>query len=443
MDQRLNDARPTSASAAAADALERATLQYLSWAGDPVATLTEAVQADPDFLLGHTSLAALNSLGGVPGHAPAVAEPLRRAQALAGTATRLEKLHLAAAEAWARDDLTGAAALWEEALLEAPRDVLALRFAHDTYFYLGDAANLRDSPARVLPFWGEDETTTGFILGMYAFGLEESHDYAAGERIGRQAVERNPDDTWAIHAVAHVLEMQGRFVEGTNWLRGLESHWTPAAGLAVHQWWHLALFLLERNRIDEVFNLFDQHIRGTQSLVLLDLVDAAALLWRLELLGHDVGDRWQGVADAWLNHAEDHVLVFNDAHIMMALAGAGRSEAADQLERSLRHYAGAAPGTNHDITAEIGLDVARALRAAREKRYDEAVDLLLPLRYQLARIGGSNAQRDLFAQTLIAAAIGAGRTKLARALAIERKALKPNSPTAETLALRTWAAAEA
>jgi hypothetical protein len=58
---------------------------------------------------------------------------------------------------------------------------------------------------------------------------------------------------------------------------------------------------------------------------------------------------------------------------------------------------------------------------------------MLPIRYQIRRIGGSNAQRDLFNQTLIAAAINADRLPLARALLAERVSLKPNSRTARKL----------
>jgi hypothetical protein len=58
---------------------------------------------------------------------------------------------------------------------------------------------------------------------------------------------------------------------------------------------------------------------------------------------------------------------------------------------------------------------------------------LAPIKAIAARAGGSHAQRDLIAQTLLAAAEKAGQHRLARSLLNERLALKPNS----TLN-RTW-----
>jgi hypothetical protein len=52
---------------------------------------------------------------------------------------------------------------------------------------------------------------------------------------------------------------------------------------------------------------------------------------------------------------------------------------------------------------------------------------LAPIKAIAARAGGSHAQRDLIAQTLLAAAEKAGQQRLARSLLNERLALKPNS----------------
>ena len=79
----------------------------------------------------------------------------------------------------------------------------------------------------------------GYVLGMYAFGLEETANYAGAEATGRRALELNPRDPWAVHAVAHVMEMQGRLRDGIDWLTTRQADWSVDNGLAFHNWWHL------------------------------------------------------------------------------------------------------------------------------------------------------------------------------------------------------------
>jgi tetratricopeptide (TPR) repeat protein len=414
-------------------ALDQATHEYLGWVGDPVATLTAAVERAPDFALGHVLIGVLWVLGGEPGNSEGVQAALAAARRSEAKLGAWERAHIAALDAWSRDEIRRGVAIWEDILIEHPRDVWALRFAHDTYFYLGDAGNLRDSIARVLPECPESDPLHGFLLGMHAFGLEEVGDFRQAEIKGRAAVERNPKDTWAIHAVAHVLEMEGRTIEGIGWYGDLKEYWTAAPGLAVHQWWHLALYLIERGRLDEALALYDGEIRKTGSGAILDLVDAAALLWRLRLAGVDIGTRWQELAPHWYGHTDDHVLIFNDVHIALVAGLAGDRAAEARLDASLGGYVGKTKGTNRDISAEVGRNLIGAIAAFSAGKFERAIELMLPIRYQVRRIGGSNAQRDLFNQTLIAAAISANRLPLARALLAERVSLKPNSRTARKL----------
>lgn len=410
-------------------ALETLLQDYLGWAGDPVATLKAAVTTEPDFLLGHTTLAALHSLGSIPGSAKPIKRALAAANALAESATPREHLHLAAANAWAAGDIEEAASHWEAALELDPRDLLALRLAHDTHFFLGAADKLRDVPRKVLPAY-QNDPARGFVLGMAAFGLEETGAYSEAERAGREAVELNPADSWAIHAVAHVLEMQDRADEGIAWLRRLESHWAPASGLAVHQWWHASLYLIELGRLYEVLDIYDTSIRPAAQSQILDLVDAAALLWRLQLLGVDLGDRWRELTPFWRRYAEDHVLAFNDIHIALTFASAGDDEAAAAVETSLTEYAGRETGTNAHISNELGLPVIRALRAFQNGDHQQTVTILNPIFKRLAPVGGSNAQRDLIIQTLGLAAFRSGAGDVARSVVAERRRLKAGTPRA-------------
>jgi hypothetical protein len=248
-------------------------------------------------------------------------------------------------------------------------------------------------------------------------------------------VELEPGDAWAWHAVAHVLEMQTRRQEGIAWLRQDTDAWAKDNFFAVHNWWHLAICHLDLEEIDEVLALFDGPIYGQRSPLVLDLIDASALLWRLHLKGAPLGDRWQPVADAWEPHAAAGNYAFNDAHAMMAFVGAGRSQSIEEVlvaqSRGLEET-----GDNADFTREVGAPVTRAILAFGEGDYGETVRLLRPVRNQAHRFGGSHAQRDLLDLTLIEAALRSGQQALAQALIAERIDLKPASPAARTLVRR-------
>ena len=82
-------------------------------------------------------------------------------------------------------------------------------------------------------------------LRCLCFALEECGQYAAAEPAGRRAIELDPGDMWAAHAVAHIMEMQGRRGEGIAWLSGLAPNWEGGNNLQHHLWWHCALFHLE------------------------------------------------------------------------------------------------------------------------------------------------------------------------------------------------------
>ncbi len=214
----------------------------------------------------------------------------------------------------------------EDVAIEYPRDLLALQVGHQLDFFRGEARMLRDRIARALPAWSNDVPGYHVMLGMHAFGLEETGDYAAAEVCGRTAVALDGRDAWAQHAVAHVMEMQGRQQEGIAWMTGNTEGWSRDNFFAVHNWWHVALYHLDLGNTDEALKLFDGPIYGAKSRVILEMIDASAMLWRMHLRGIDVGDRWQAVADAWepVKHAGNYA--FNDAHAAMAFVGAGRKD---------------------------------------------------------------------------------------------------------------------
>ena len=407
-------------------AFDRGIADYWALGGDPVGGLKAALARDSSFALGAAAIAALFLVGGFRADHAEVKAALKAARAGARRINPRERLHLEAVETWAEGRLRDAAAVYEEILVEHPTDALALRLAQDAYFLMGQSAAMRDSAARVWPHWRDDDPLTSFVLGARAFGLEETGDYAGAEAAAREALARNPADAWAAHALAHVFEMTGRPEEGAAFLQGSRADWGAAHFMAGHNGWHLALYLIDLGRIDEALAGFDRHMRPALfNDAALDRIDAAALLWRLELEGVDVGARWAPVRKAWAAHIHDHALAFNDLHLALALAG--EPKLAQMLRDSLDAFGQEAEGDNALVMAQVGRPLIDAMLEFAQGHYTEAVERILPLRYETWRIGGSHAQREIVDLTLLAAAERAGEAKLARALIAERAALRPTT----------------
>jgi hypothetical protein len=395
------------------------------YVGDPVSIADAAIGASPDMVMAHV-LRAWPLL--LSTEAPALA--LARAAwecAAALPANPRERAHLAAIRQLLDGYWHAAARTLEDVTIAHPTDGLALLIGHQLDFFTGQARMLRDRIARALPAWNERMSGYHSLLAMHAFGLEECGDYARAESVGCRAVELEPRDGWAQHAVAHVYEMTGRKREGVAWMRANPEVWSRDSFLAVHNWWHLAVFHLDLGEIDATLELFDGAIFGKRSAIALELIDAAALLWRLELRGIDVGNRWDALADNWAAHAASGNYAFNDVHAAMAFLRADRgAELATLL--NAQDAAVRRDDDNARFTRDVGVPVTEALIAFERRRYGEAIALLRPVRNGAALFGGSHAQRDLLDLTLLEAARRNGDDALANALAAERLAARPGSP---------------
>ncbi len=402
---------------------------YLSFSNDTGQHVKTLLTAEPAMPMGNCLMGYFYQLMGTRALTSRAQRALKTAQAYAGTTPR-EQLHMAALQAWLGNDLKGAAACWESILVASPRDILAVKLAHFMHFYLGDSRNIRDSIARVLPAWSEEDADYGFILAMYAFGLEETGNYSKAEEFGRQAVQINSGDIWGVHAVAHVLEMQDRCDEGIDWINSLESSWSRVNNFRYHVAWHGAVFYFNRGDCERALELYDETIWDPESKEYLDLCNDASLLLRLQMAGLDIGDRWRVLAEVISQHTQQHIFNFIDAHYALALGAGGERAAAEAFIATLNDDI----DNNQDphdtyleVAEHIGLTLAKAVLAYTQRDHQRVVELLLPVRYRVQKIGGSHSQRDLFAQMLIDSSLQSNQLSLARALLAERVALRPNS----------------
>ena len=401
---------------------------YLGARVDTRDRLGRLLDADPSCVMGHCLDGYLHMLSSKrAGFALATAALARAQSAVLSTtgASQRERLHVDALSMWSRGDLRAAAHIWDSILAEYPRDIVALKVSQFVLSYLGESARMQAVVERVLPAWESSVPGYGFLLGCHAYALEEMGQYERAEATGRHAIEINPSDIWAAHAVAHVAEMQGRRNDGLSWIASLADRWAQCNNFTFHLRWHEALLHLDLERFDKVLALYDEQVRRQRNDEYLDVTNAVSLLWRLEQANVDVGTRWQELAALARGHVGDHALVFADLHYLMAIAAAGDADGIERFMDSCARFAATDSGTEASVMADVGLPLARAVLAHRRGAYGDVVDLLMPLRGQIKRIGGSHAQRDLFDQLLIDAARRGNRLHDASSLLGERTARRP------------------
>jgi tetratricopeptide (TPR) repeat protein len=438
------DARgvPTSCSnRATLDLYEQALAEYQSYTGDLFATIDAALKHSPDFILGHLFKAVAAMTMTEQRFVADARTSVETAKTFLSHANSRERSLVTAAAILVDGDWDAACAAFDRVLVEYPRDAFAIQSAHLMDFYRGDSLNLRNRVTRVLPHWTADLPGYSYILGMQAFGLEECNQYPEAEDVGRRALEMQPKDAWAVHAVTHVMEMQGRIDDGIQWLELRKNDWAPNNGFAFHNWWHLALFYLDRGMFKEVLSTLDTEIHPAPPDFILQLLDATSLLWRLHLEGASIGDRAQAVADNWGKrlHAERGFYAFNDMHALMAFVLASREREAEYLMEGLESTAQHGSGINLMMTRDVGLPLCRGIRAFGQGRYNESIAWIEPVRDIAHRFGGSHAQRDVVTLTLIEAAIRSGRRELAEHYIAERTVLRSGGHWGPRLRLRATA----
>ena len=393
--------------------------------GDATGLYDAALRASPKLAMAYLGKAWPLVLANDPGMAVS-------ARALLDAAGQLlmndrERAHLAALSHAVIGHRASGVAILDRHLMSYPFDLVAHMAALQMDGHLGRFHWARDRSARALPRWSKARDSYGIMQSFYSFGLEEAGDYARAEDTARAAAELEPYGYWPHHCVSHVMEMMGRPRDGLAWMEEREPYWSSKDNLnRVHIWWHKSLFHIELGQFEAALQIYDGPIRATMRPASMSICNGAALLWRLDTLGCALGDRWQHLAAKWEGHADGKLYVFPDIHAAMSELRAGHIPQFERRLKAMRETA--ADGTELGaIYRDIGLPVVEGLSAFHHGAYARAVEHLLPARFDLWKMGGSNAQRDVIDWTLLEAAVRAGQRDVALSLANERLAMRPQS----------------
>ena len=387
---------------------ERALDMMLTQRGRPFVEVERALADDPGCVFCHCLRAAL--IVRADGNAPrsALAASIAAIEATCPDSNNPARRHAIAARTWLGGDSAGAASIYSEIFTDRPHDVLALAVAHALDFHLGRRRMMRDRIAKGLPHWTAEMLGYASVLAMYAFALEENGQYSRAEEMARRALALDPGHPGAIHVVAHVKEMQGRFHDGLVFLTATESAWGEGTGLSVHLAWHLALFHLDANDPQSALAIYDARMATKDRADISALADDSALLWRLQLKNIEVSERWRLLADRWARHNLAGTRPFYAVHAMMAFASAGYTAAALRLFETL-------PRTVIDEASSplpeeaLAPPLCEALLAFARGDYARCVERLGLVRDIADRCGGSLAQCEIIHLTFTEAALRAHR----------------------------------
>lgn len=392
---------PVSGTADSVACWDRAWARLLHYRGDPMTELEEANRDDPAFVLGPVFNAAYYVLCGTPPDASPLRSEVERVHQRVDGAGEREQAHARALKHHLAGDYSRAAAVWDE-IAATSHDFAAVRIAHDIYLHVGDSEGRMRSSRSAADNWQPDDHGYGFVQGQLAFALEESGRLNEAEQVGRTALDLDPHDLWARHALAHVYETADDQQGALDLLDGPDALWHDQDALSTHIWWHLALRLISAGEYQRVLSIHDQELAVANTA--FRLCDLTSLLWRLELDGVDVADRWSLLADRWATIAERHTCGFIDMHACLVFLRRSEHPGAAPFFAGLAAAHPTPVSENARTFGEVVRPLLVAIRAHVDGDHAVAVNGFDRLEPDIRRIGGSHAQHELFTLTRDASA---------------------------------------
>lgn len=339
-----------------------------------------------------------------------------------------EQASVLALRAWVEGRQDDAIVVWEKILDENPLDLLTMQLLHYRCFWLGKKESIRDSVARYFKHWEPTMPNYSNVLGMYCFGLNENDDSARGLEFGRRAIDLNKDDLWAVHAVSHVLSDQGEQQAGINFLKQFDTTWSDRNAIREHLWWHEALLWWELGDYKKALQLYDYQFARNITPFYLDVQNSASMLWRLESVGIDVGNRWAHISDAAIKRIDYRYLPWTDVHVAMTLGRTRNNNELEGLLALIHNDRNKIRNARMYSAHETNSAVCHAISNYCNGDYSRALESLLAVRSDNFRpLGASNIQRDVIAIMTGVAALKAKEFATARSIFIQRLEAKPNS----------------
>lgn len=415
----------TTSEVAAAHYREGVELMLCAWPG-ALERFDAAIAADPDFALAHAARARHQAINARPDEArPQIAVAVDLA---ARNGTPREKSHVGVL-ALAVAGRTQAAL--DRALEHAetwPRDVMILSLPLGAFGLFAFSGMADHDQARVdlcERHAGQFGADDWWFLASHGWSLAENGEVARGRAMLERSVALRRENANGVHALAHAMFEGGAGEESdaliASWLPGYDR----SGILHAHIAWHAALTALERGDAPAALAIYGEHVRPAVSKgVPINVVsDGASLLWRLDAYGHQAPPEfWREIADYGRAAFPKARHAFVDAHMGLIEAAVGDHAALAARIAALEGLIDAGSMAAGPVVPAI----CRAALAFAAEDFAGCAAILEPAAAEVARIGGSGAQREVIEDTLLVALMRSGQTAKARALLDGRLHRRPS-----------------
>ena len=303
-----------------------------------------------------------------------------------------------------------------------PRDAVPLSFALGVYglFGFGGFNDFRERQVELLATvahaYGQDDW---WFLASYGWALVEVGRSDEGIPMLDRALTLRPDNANAAHGRTHGYYEQGAVQEGEAFIERWLPGYDRSAILHAHLAWHQALFALQRGDVDRAQVIYQDSIRPavSQTLPMFTMIDSASFLLRASMAGCDLRtEQWDEVLRLADERFSKPGIPFVNTHLAMVYGGVDDHEAMKGLEQGVASLLDDGKQPSGSVVADICAGIAAYCGA----RYRDAAQIFRGTLPELPRLGGSNAQRDVYIDLAVSASVRAGDFEAAREVAKER-----------------------
>ncbi|HSE02962.1 MAG TPA: hypothetical protein VLK35_02315 [Methylomirabilota bacterium] len=388
-----------------------------------------ALAADDHLALAHVGQALLAAVRGDGAGARAAAG---RACETASGATRRERRHAEAVNAFVTGETARGLALVEEHVAEFPRDAMLVNQASSAIALAGRSDREEHRVAfleRLAPAYGDD----WWFQSALAFTYHEVDRFTESRRLSEASLEQYPRNAGAAHNLAHIafetLDIDAGAAFLDEWMTGYDRR----AHFHCHLAWHQAMFALHEGRHAQALAIFEREIVGSVN-PRSTMTDGTALLWRLRLDGAAAPLPWRALADVAAGVSRPGYL-FGEVHAALAYAACGDAAALGRMMDGLRDLG----AKGHPIAGRVVLPLVQGTAAFAAGEYAAALAHFEPVEREIHRIGGSHAQWELFEETMVVCYLELARYDAALRL-VRRRLARRASPRDQRWLARAAAA---